>query len=515
MSGALLLAGGFSTQAQTQRRCGAQLLHENLIGQDPSWAQKFSEQRASLEACAQAYIDYKNNHAEKTTTVSAVPVIFHIVLDSAQFLQMGGATGIAKRCDSQIAVLNRDFNKHNADSTLIPANWKSLYGNAGISFGLALKSPTGACATGYEIKIISGSGFSDVNQSFHTAKQASTGLAAWDVTKYYNVWCINFTGSGSGLLGITVPKSMTGAGGFSVNDEGVCILYSSLGCTGPNSGVAPGSSSITYGTPPSGTGSYSGGGWFSPYNLGRTLTHETGHFFEIWHPWGDDGGMCSTWSSTATITGSGLISGEDAGITCTAGTGSDDGLSDTPPESDAVYGNPGYTITGGTTNDCCKMHGTTNTQPNGIACLSYMDYTDDDAMHMFTTMQASAMASMVLMTGSGTGATGTGTVGENYNLTQNPSLLVCPTTQLPEVPAGSSLNVYPNPTSGKVNISMNSAEETLQTITVLSITGQEVMKVKGEKQDTYTLDLTGMAPGLYIVKFDFANGSVTKKVTLQ
>ena len=496
----------YSAQAQQHPvKCGMQTYHEALIAEDPSWKQKIEDQRLSIQAAADYYMQYKaQNKDEKTTTISAVPIIFHIIVDSAQFNALGGTAGIIKRCDSQIAVLNADYNKQNRDSASIPSSWKSLYGNVGIHFGLARKDPSGNCSPGYEVKILAGTsltsvGFSDMNHSFASAKTAGTGLPSWDVTKYYNVWCINFTGSASSLLGITVPKS--GVGGTPAN-EGVCILYNTLGSTGP-SGVAP-----------TGTGT-----WFNPYNLGRTLTHETGHFFEIWHPWGDDGGQCPTWSSSATATGSGLISGVDAGITCTSGTGYDDGLTDTPPESDAVYGNPSYTITGGTTFDCCQMHGTTNTQPIGIACLSYMDYTDDNAMHMFTTMQAAAMAAMVLVPATGgTGATGSGTIGENYNLTQNPSLLIaCASTGVAPSPTelNSSLSVYPNPTNGEINISINSASEALEQIIVYNLLGQQVLSVKGNSSDYYSLDLSGNSKGFYVVKFNFASGTVTRKILLQ
>ncbi len=124
------------------------------------------------------------------------------------------------------------------------------------------------------------------------------------------------------------------------------------------------------------------------------------------------------------------------------------------------------------------MHGTTNTQPIGIACLSYMDYTDDDAMHLFTPMQAAVMASMALVPTGSTGTTGKGgTIGENYNLTQNPSLLVaCTTTGVAPSPTeiNSSLSVYPNPTTGEINISVNSATETLNNIVVINLLGQQV-----------------------------------------
>lgn len=444
--------------AQTQKtiRCGVDILHKAMIAKDPSWEQRLKDQRASLQAQADNYRQNNaGNNFKKTTTASPVPVIFHIVVDSAQFVQMGSTAGIIKRCDSQIAVLNRDYNMQNSDSTLIPSSWKPLYGNVGIHFGLAHTRPDGHYTPGFEILIVSATQFSDVNAAYVEAKTAGTGLPAWDLTKYFNVWCINFAplSGGGTLLGITVPLSQTSF--YPAGSEGVCLLYTALG------------------TSTSGAGTFS-----APYNLGRTLTHETGHFFEIWHPWGDDNGLCP-WNG-----------------------GSDDGLADTPPEADATYGNPAFTITGGTINDGCKMNGSTNMQPIGIACISYMDYTDDNAMHLFTLDQAATMAAQV--------APG----GENFTLTQNPDLLNPPASVASKV-IDNSLNIFPNPTTGQLNISFNSSAETLDNIVIMNMLGQTVAIRNNENVDYYSIDLSGMSRGIYFVKCNFASGSVTRKILLQ
>ena len=500
---------------QHPRQCGIDRLRKAMIARNPEWAQKFQAQKASLQANADYYKQYKAQVARgerKTDAISPIPIIFHIIVDSAQFKALGGTQGIIQRCDSQIAVLNADYNHQNADSTMIPSAWyDSLYGNAGISFGLAHVDPSGNCSPGYEVLIIPGTtindaGFSNVNYSFPEAKTAGTGLAAWDVTKYYNVWCINFTGDAAGLLGLTVPLSFTGGfGGLPVDQEGVCMLYNTLGSIG-HSNVIPAGTGNWYVTPDN-------------YAWGRTLSHETGHMFEIWHPWGDDG----PYGSAPYYSGEGYCPW--AGVTPCSTTdtviGSDDGLYDTPPESQANYGNPTYgvSVPGGTINDCCQYHDTTNTQPIGIACISFMDYVDDDAMHLLTPDQAAAVASMVLVsTPGGTGATGSGTIGENYSLTQNPNLLVpCTPTGVAPSPTeiNSSLSIYPNPTNGEVHISVNSVAETLDNIVVLNLLGQEVMKVAGQGKDYYTLDLSGVSKGLYFIQCNFASGTVTRKVVLQ
>ena len=485
--------------AQThQRRCGIEECYDAMIGKDSSLVQKYKDQRASLQAIADYYIQNKKNAQDQRTTQTwGVPIVFHIIVDSAQFKSIGGTAGIIQRCDSQIAVLNRDFNKMNYDSVLIPSGWKdSLYGNPGIQFGLAHVDPNGFCTPGFEVLIIPGdslndAGYNDSYDAFLQAKTPGIGLSSWDVSRYYNVWCFNINGYASYLLGVTVPKSMTtGSGGFSPGEMGVVLQYNTLGSTGPTN------------IPPAGTGDSTG--WLFPYNLGRPLTHMTGHFFEIWHTWGDDNGKCP-WNQT--------------GTSCMAGYGFDDGLSDTPPESDVTTGNPVYAIPGGTINDCCMMHDTANAQSIGIACLSYMDGTDDVAMHLFTPMQAAAMAAMVLIppVTDSVGLTGKGMIGENYNLIQHPDLLGSPCfyAGITSVSSKNNFNIYPSPASGEVNISINSAEETLNEIIVINMLGQQVKTVKGNNVDYYSIDLSGMSKGIYFVKCNFASGSVTRKILLQ
>lgn len=452
---------GFS---QNYKRCGHEELKAAMIARHPEAAAEFERQRASLQAIADEYTPYVTGNATaKTTATSAIPVVFHIIVDSIQFNQLGGTAGIIKRCDSQIKVIERDFNRKNYDSASIPSLWKPLYSSVGVHFGLAHTSPTGVATPGYEIRIKpTPSGFSDVANSFASAKHYSSGgLNAWDVNKYLNVWCINFTGSASSLLGMAVPPSATvGLGATDPNEKGICIVYKSLGRRTAMTDVYP-----------------------SGYDLGRTLTHEIGHYFEIWHTWGDDGGLCK-WSP-----------------------GGDDGLWDTPPQADATYGAPAYTITGGTIKDFCNDSlSFTNRQPKGIACLSFMDYTNDNAMRMFTTQQAAVMYSKVIPSGS-----------ESYTLTQNPSLLLYPVSAVACIEVEKSLNMFPNPTTGEIQISFDNNVDELQQITVMNMVGQVVanMNTEDQKKDNFSLNLTGMSKGIYFVKCNFVSGSVTRKITLQ
>jgi hypothetical protein len=87
----------------------------------------------------------------------------------------------------------------------------------------------------------------------------------------------------------------------------------------------------------------------APFNLGRTTTHEVGHYLLLDHIWGD-------------------------------GCGQDDGVSDTPAQASDNSGCPSFGIKSCNSND---MH------------MNYMDYTNDACMYMFSNGQAQRMVAYI------------------------------------------------------------------------------------------------------------------------
>ena len=154
------------------------------------------------------------------------------------------------------------------------------------------------------------------------------GSDAIDPATKLNIWVCNL---GQGLLGYAQFP------GGNPSTDGVVILYSAFG-----------SKNIFK------TGRYS-----TPYDLGRTATHEVGHWLNLRHIWGDDGGACS---------GSDLVD-------------------DTPNQGDENYGVPSFP-----TVSCSNG-------PNGDMFMNYMDYTDDRGMYMFTALQKSRMEALFTSTG--------------------------------------------------------------------------------------------------------------------
>lgn len=462
---ALLCALYIVNSASAQRLCGFDLVKTSLIARDPSWAQKYEDHRASLQAVADNY-KLNQSGAAKLTSGVTIPVVFHFLLSPDQFTRIGGDAGIQRRIDSQITVLNRDYNHGNLDSALIPANWKPLWGNSGIHFGLAHTNPLGYGTPGYDVKMLPTvpGGFSGVWNGYSDAKHNATGgQDSWDNTRYINIWCLNFTDI-SGLLGLTVSKSQTGGSGYPADEVGLCINYAAIGKR---------EASTDY---------YIATGFGSDYyDLGRTITHEMGHFLEIWHTWGDDGGQCP-WSG-----------------------GMDDGIADTPPEADHKYYAYAYSIPGGTNKDSCHFNGATEEQPIGVASLDFMNYTDDIAMQLFTPDQCAVMAAQV--------ASG----GENYSLTQHPALLDWGPVAINDPYNKYNLNISPNPAAGIVYVTYNAATSDLKNITITNAIGQTIttLPITQLQPDIYSIDLSAMGKGIYFVRCTFASGSITKKILLQ
>ncbi len=461
--------------ANAQRKCGLPDYINYKRTEEPELGTRIEQNKIILkEKAAKIIEERKSGNNERTSSITAIPVIFHIVIDTLKYNQLGGDAGIKQRCDSQISVLNRDFNALNADSTAIPAGWKSLFASTGIHFGLAHTDPNGNSTPGYEVRIISSIGFNGWTNHYSDAKHStlgsgatslSPGLDAWDVTKYLNVWCINFL-DGMGLGGITLSKFFTVSGGGTSpdNEEGIALKWNVFGKR------VLSSDNYT----PTGTGTF--------FDEGRTMTHECGHFFELSHVWGDDGSLCP-WSSG----------------------GHDDGIDDTPPQSTHTSGNPSYTITGGTINDACQFYGTVDTQHYGIACLDFMDYTDDTGMHLFTPQQAAVMVSCV--------TTVAGVDGENITLVQHPNLLGWP-AGVSKIEIDRELKIFPNPSNGLINIAYNTNADKLIKVSILDVIGNEIRINSIDYNNAISIYLSNFSTGVYFIKCDFEKGSVVKRLIL-
>jgi len=205
---------------------------------------------------------------------------------------------------------------------------------------------------------------------------------------------------------------------------------------------------------------------------GRTTTHEVGHFFELEHIFGGGAG-------------------------CPGSGDYDDGIADTPPQNDATYNSSfsGSTIPFPLTDAC------TPSAP-GIMWMNFMDYPDDTSMYLFSQGQVNYMRSKM----------GSGVLN---SLTLHPELLDWPTAVASVTPE-KEISVYPNPTTGRITISIGNNER-LNQIDVVNVVGTVVrsIKVSDLAISNYDIDLSGISKGVYMVRCTFADGTITKKIVLQ
>jgi hypothetical protein len=296
----LLASVGLSN---AQRACGTMEHHAMMIAQDPS----FQHNLENIEEHTRQTI--QNNGARILVNI---PVVFHVVYNTA-------AQNISDALlNAQLAQLNQDFRKLNTDNSLTPSLFAGVAADMEINFCLAQQTPTGAATTGIIRKSTTTTAFSTND---NMKRNANGGSDAWDATKYLNVWVCNMSG---GILGYAQFP------GGAVATDGVVLQFNTVGSrTTPGSGA--------------------------PYNLGRTATHEVGHWLNLRHIWGD--------------------------ATCGS-----DLVSDTPTHRTSNAGCPAYPKT-----NTCTGGGTEMT-------MNYMDYTDDACMYMFSAGQK-ARAQALFATG--------------------------------------------------------------------------------------------------------------------
>ena len=281
-----------------RRQCGTMSVHQRLLEQDPG----FRSRQMALE---HGTMRRMQAGAVTRAGITTIPVVVHVVY-------LAATDNISDaQIASQIAVLNRDYRATNPDKSKVPGVFKGLVADARIQFALATRDPAGKKTTGITRTKTSRTSFADDDA---VKSVSSGGIAAWPASRYLNIWVCTL---GGGLLGYAQfpagPKKT----------DGVVILNTAFGTKGS---VKP------------------------PFNLGRTTTHEVGHWLNLRHIWGD----------TEDCTGSDLVA-------------------DTPNAAGPNYNKPKF--------PSVSCHN----GPNGDMFMNYMDYVDDDSMCMFTTQQVARM----------------------------------------------------------------------------------------------------------------------------
>ncbi len=191
-----------------------------------------------------------------------VPVVVHVIHNGEA---IGTGTNISDaQVLSQIAVLNKDYNRLNADASNTPSEFLSVAGSFDVEFVLAKRTPEGLLTSG--IVRTQGTRISYTINDNYELKATSY----WPAENYLNLWVCNITDYlGYAQFPISTLDGLSGASNNRETD-GVVIAYKAFG-----------------------SADYGAFNLEPKYNKGRTATHEVGHFFGLRHIWGDDNGACS------------------------------------------------------------------------------------------------------------------------------------------------------------------------------------------------------------------------------
>lgn len=270
------------------RTCASQDVLEAQLKADPTLAIRMNE--------IEAYTNKALLTGKLVNGKIEIPVVVNVLYRTT-------AENISNtQIQSQIDVLNKDFNALNSDYNSVPALFAGVKANIGISFVLDQVIRKSTTKTSW--------GTNDAMK-----KTAQGGLAPTSPTTKLNLWSCTI---GGGILGYAQFP-----GGASSTD-GVVIDPKYFGLSGSAN---------------------------APYNLGRTGTHEVGHWLNLRHIWGD--------------------------ATCGS-----DLVSDTPTHNTANYGVPAY-----------PHYSTCSGTPVEMT-MNYMDYTDDAGMYMFSNGQKNRIAAI-------------------------------------------------------------------------------------------------------------------------
>lgn len=274
--------------AITGRTCASEQMLKARLAADPSLRTRLQQ----IEAFTRRITADESFRGKPSKTIE-IPVVVHVLYNAAE-QNISDA-----QIQSQMDVLNEDFNLKNRDNTRVPSVFSDLKADVGVHFTLA-----------QTIRKYSSRKIWAVTDNMKFASRG--GSDAVDPAHKLNIWVCNL---GQNVLGFAYSP------GISPELDGVVILYSAFGRTGP---------------------------LLSPYNKGRTTTHEVGHWMNLRHIWGD--------------------------ATC-----GDDLVGDTPKHTTANFGCPEFPHY----NDCGD-HAIEMT-------MNYMDYTDDACMFMFSNGQKARM----------------------------------------------------------------------------------------------------------------------------
>lgn len=188
------------------------------------------------------------------------------------------------------------------------------------------------------------------------------------------------------------------------------------------------------------------------YSYGRTLTHEIGHYLGLYHPWEN---KCSP-------------------------TG--DQVDDTPSQSSYYTGCPGLIYDNG----CFTFPMTMN----------FMQYSDDKCMAMFTEGQKTRVWDII----------------QNYRSALMTQAINCNSLLKDTILSESHIKIYPNPITSCLTIELGVENQLEVQLELWDITGKLIYNEKMPSIAIRPLEIGYLPKGIYILKINSRNQSITRKI---
>lgn len=342
--------------------------------------------------------DWIKNNGDRVgqRSVVTIPVVVHVLWNSFE------EDIPDDQIFSQIEILNLDFRALNVEIGEVPSAFQPLIADTEIDFCLAQIDPSGNSTSGITRKFTNNPVGIGGTSAIHFSDQG--GQDAWDTDHYLNIWVAKFAGNigGTGSFpGMGMPE-----------EDGVEVNYLQFG----NLNVEP------------------------PYHLGRTLTHEVGHYFNLEHPWG-------------------------ASISDCCG---DDFVADTPEACETYIGQ-------------CPSHPVVScSQPDMF--MNYMFYSDDACLTMFTGGQKMRMLATLNTIRAGL-------------LEGN----ICDPVSSENLDKMVEVKIFPNPANDKLFVEIESQSSSGYSIRLFNLFGHEMMEEKflfGEVE----LNISDFQAGVYFLE---------------
>jgi len=258
--------------------------------------------------------DWESSFLRTDALVITIPIVIHVVHNGEV---VGTDSNLSDaQIMSQIDVLNEDFRRMNADTTHTPSMFLPVAADVEIEFVLAKQDPEGLPTSGI-LRVLGTKPSWGISDDLELKS-----LSYWPAEEYLNIWVAPLTNSLLGFAQFPV-SNLEGLDESSNNrlTDGVVIDPEAFGSIDkdPVAKLA------------------------SKFDLGRTATHEIGHFLGLRHIWGDGG--CNV----------------------------DDFCDDTPNSSGS--------------NTSCPTPGSKESCGSVEMFQNYMDFTDDGCMNIYTLCQ--------------------------------------------------------------------------------------------------------------------------------